>query len=195
MAEQRIICSFHDRLAEALALRHMKPIDLAKETDISRGAISQYINGKVKPKQDKIAKIANVLRVSPAWLMGYDVAIDDGSVQSTDDGKEWHPPLKDILSRRIREQVIRRRTFVRMDVSLNERELIENYRAIQAGRIRSSIFNLVEMLAFPDLAALPHNSELSDVELKEMIKRKRGELVDEPDDAHEDDRSMDDIDE
>ncbi|MBE6091918.1 MAG: helix-turn-helix domain-containing protein [Selenomonas ruminantium] len=183
MAEQRIIRSLHDRLAEALAMRHMKPIDLAKETDISRGAISQYVNGKVKPKQDKIAKMAAALRVSPTWLMGYDVAIDDtGESDANDKNTPIHDTHRERVVRRMRENAIRRRTTVTMEVSLDERELIDNLRSLPSSRIKYSIFDLVEMLAFPDLASLPLNSEISEVEVKEMIKKKRGELIDEPDD-------------
>lgn len=178
MADQRIIRSLHDRLVEALALRHMKPIDLAKVTDISRGAISQYVNGKVKPKQDKIAKMATALRVSPTWLMGYDVAIEDNS----DANRNNENTCEKQMARRWQEQHIRRRATITMDVSLSERELLENFRSIQSSRIKRSISELVEMLAFPDLASLPYNSELSDIEMKEMIKKKRGELVDESDD-------------
>ncbi len=190
MAEQRIIRSLHDRLAEALAMRHMKPIDLAKETDISRGAISQYVNGKVKPKQDKIAKMAAALRVSPTWLMGYDVAIDDtGESDANDKNTPIHDTHRERVARRMRENALRRRTTVTMEVSLDERELIDNLRSLPSSRIKYSIFDLVEMLAFPDLASLPLNSEISEVEVKEMIKKKRGELIDEPDDVP----SMDDM--
>jgi transcriptional regulator with XRE-family HTH domain len=161
----------------------MKPIDLAKETDISRGAISQYVNGKVKPKQDKIAKMAAALRVSPTWLMGYDVAIDDtGESDANDKNTSIHDTHRERAVRRMRENAIRRRTTVTMEVSLDERELIDNLRSLPSSRIKYSIFELVEMLAFPDLASLPLNSEISEVEVKEMIKKKRGELIDEPDD-------------
>jgi transcriptional regulator with XRE-family HTH domain len=194
MAEQRIVRSLHDRLAEALALRHMKPIDLAKETDITRGAISQYVNGKVKPKQDKIAKMATALRVSPTWLMGYDVAIDDNGESRIDEkNKPTQSARQERMTRQIRENFIRRRATVTLDVTLDEREVLENFRSIQSSRIKRNIKELVEMLAFPDLASLPFNSEISSVEMKEMIKRKRGELIDEPDD--DDDHDMEDVDE
>lgn len=64
------------RIEEALNARGMKQIDLARETDMGRGAISQYVSGKVTPKQDKIYLMAKALLVSPTWLMGYDVPMD-----------------------------------------------------------------------------------------------------------------------
>lgn len=68
-----------NRLNEALAIRRMRPVDLSKASNISRGALSQYLSGKVIPKQDKISILANALMVSPAWLMGYDVDMQDNS--------------------------------------------------------------------------------------------------------------------
>lgn len=61
------------RLKRALSLRNMKQIELVEKTQIGKSAISQYIAGKVVPKQDKIYLMAKALNVSEAWLMGHDV--------------------------------------------------------------------------------------------------------------------------
>ena len=60
------------RLREALSARNMLPIELSRLSGIGKSAISQYLSGKVTPKQDKIYRLAQVLRVSESWLMGYD---------------------------------------------------------------------------------------------------------------------------
>ena len=67
------------RIKEALDIRHMKQIELARATGLGRGAISQYVSDKVTPKQDKLYLMAKALLVSPTWLMGYDVPMDDES--------------------------------------------------------------------------------------------------------------------
>ena len=64
------------RLKKALELCNMKQIDLAEKTNIGRSAISQYLSGKVVPKQDKIYLLAQALNVNEGWLMGYDVPMD-----------------------------------------------------------------------------------------------------------------------
>ena len=46
--------------------------DLSTMTSIRASSISDWLNDKYSPKQDKIAIIAKALNVSPAWLMGYD---------------------------------------------------------------------------------------------------------------------------
>jgi transcriptional regulator with XRE-family HTH domain len=62
-----------NRLQEALELRGMMPVELAKKSGVTKGAISKYLKGTVKPKQNAIGAMAEALRVSPAWLLGYDL--------------------------------------------------------------------------------------------------------------------------
>ena len=72
---------FHNRLKEALEIREIKQIDLAERTNITRAQISEYIRGKCKPRQDKLHKLAIVLDVDPAWLMGYDVPMNSLKIE------------------------------------------------------------------------------------------------------------------
>ena len=62
-----------DRLREALNDAGMRPIELSERTGIPKSMISYYLNGKTKPKADRIYTISTVLGVSEAWLIGYDV--------------------------------------------------------------------------------------------------------------------------
>lgn len=62
-----------DRLREALNDAGMKPIDLSERTGIPKSMISYYLNGKTKPKADRIYTISVALNVSEAWLLGYSV--------------------------------------------------------------------------------------------------------------------------
>lgn len=68
------------RIREALEMRGMKQIDLARATGLGRGAISQYMSDKVTPKQDKLYIMAKALLVSPTWLMGYDVPMEQEEI-------------------------------------------------------------------------------------------------------------------
>ena len=67
------VADFKDRLNEALSLKNMKPVELAEKTKISESTISQYRSGYAKPREEKLALIADALDVSPTWLMGLDV--------------------------------------------------------------------------------------------------------------------------
>lgn len=62
-----------DRLALAISDAGMRPIDLAEKTGIPKSMISYYLNGKTKPKSDRLYILAKALNVSEAWLLGFDV--------------------------------------------------------------------------------------------------------------------------
>jgi transcriptional regulator with XRE-family HTH domain len=63
---------FIERLNLILQKRNLSQADLSKMTGIRSSSISDWLNGKYEPKQDKIAIIAEALNVSPVWLIGYD---------------------------------------------------------------------------------------------------------------------------
>ena len=65
-----------ERLKEALVIRDMKPIELVEKTGIPKSAISHYMSGYAKPKDDRIYLISKALDINEAWLMGYDVQME-----------------------------------------------------------------------------------------------------------------------
>lgn len=67
------IARLQDRLKEAIEAAGMRPIELSEKTGIPKSMLSYYINGKTKPKSDRLYIIAQALDVSEAWLLGYDV--------------------------------------------------------------------------------------------------------------------------
>ena len=70
---------FIERLNSILQKLNLSQADLSKMTGIRSSSISDWLNGKYEPKQDKISIIAEALNVSPVWLIGYD---DTASNQS-----------------------------------------------------------------------------------------------------------------
>lgn len=67
---------FRNRLEYALAIRGIKPVDLAKKAGLSEQLISQYRSGRSAPKREKLISISKALDVNPVWLMGYNVPMD-----------------------------------------------------------------------------------------------------------------------
>ena len=70
------------RLKEIMLERNLRQVDIlmaakpyCTQFDIKLGKndLSQYVNGKVEPKQEKLTILGLALGVSEAWLMGYDV--------------------------------------------------------------------------------------------------------------------------
>ena len=60
---------FQYRLLKAIADKRISASDLSRETGIDKSALSNYINGKYLPKQDKCYLLARALDVDPGWLM------------------------------------------------------------------------------------------------------------------------------
>ena len=71
------------RLKELLTARNLKQVDVLEKAlpycnkygvKLTKSDLSQYVSGKVIPKQDKLTILGLALNVSEAWLMGYDVS-------------------------------------------------------------------------------------------------------------------------
>ena len=73
------------RLKQLMAKRGLKQIDILNlaipfcqeySVKLGRNDLSQYVNGKVEPGQQKLSILGLALNVNEAWLMGYDVPIE-----------------------------------------------------------------------------------------------------------------------
>lgn len=90
---EKPIATTAQRLKEALEHRHMTAAELCRRTGISSASMSQYVKGKVSPKQDRIYIMAVHLRCRPAWLMGYDI---DSGFGSWLQGSKYYEKLRQI---------------------------------------------------------------------------------------------------
>ena len=66
-----------DRLNEALQMRKMTAAELAIKTGINKSSISRYLSGENIPRSLAIGKMAKALDVNPAWVLGYEVSMDN----------------------------------------------------------------------------------------------------------------------
>lgn len=71
-----------ERLKALMAERDLRQVDILKLAEpfckkfglkLGKNEISQYVSGKVEPRQDKLSLLGMALDVSEVWLMGYDV--------------------------------------------------------------------------------------------------------------------------
>lgn len=71
-----------DRLKQIMSERDMKQIDILNAckpycerygVKLAKNDLSQYISGKVQPRQDKLSILGLALNVNEVWLMGYNV--------------------------------------------------------------------------------------------------------------------------
>lgn len=82
-----------DRLQEALRIREKKAVDLVRDLDIPKSAVSQYLSGKSQNMDSKrLYAICKYLDISEPWLMGYDISMER-TFEKTND------TLTDVLKR------------------------------------------------------------------------------------------------
>lgn len=74
-----------ERLKYILKTRDIKQVDILNMAQpfcvqygvkLGKNDLSQYVNGKVEPGQEKLTVLGLALDVSETWLMGYNVPID-----------------------------------------------------------------------------------------------------------------------
>lgn len=59
-----------ERMKLTMREKQVTQAELSKRTGIRASSISDYLNNRYEPKQDKIYLIAEALQVDPAWLSG-----------------------------------------------------------------------------------------------------------------------------
>lgn len=93
--EGLIQAGFCERLNQAMKIRSLKQVDVLKAAKpycdkygikLTKSDLSQYVSGKVEPRQEKLTILSLALSVSEAWLMGYDVSMErKGGTKANDD--------------------------------------------------------------------------------------------------------------
>ena len=86
---------FSERLNQAMKIRSLKQVDVLEAAKpycdkygikLTKSDLSQYVSGKVEPRQEKLTILSLALSVSEAWLMGYDVGMErKGGTKANDD--------------------------------------------------------------------------------------------------------------
>ena len=76
------VSNFAERLIQALQIKKMSAAELSRKTGVAEGTISNYKKGVYEAKQDRVLEFSKALNVNPAWLMGYDVPIQDESAHT-----------------------------------------------------------------------------------------------------------------
>lgn len=72
---------FAERLQYSIERNGIYVTSLAKRLNMSPNTVFAYVRGEISPRLDVVLKLAEELRVSPAWLSGF-----DSVYQSTDTG-------------------------------------------------------------------------------------------------------------
>lgn len=104
--------SLKSRLCEAMTIRGKKAVDLTRDLQIPKSAVSQYLSGKSqKMDSERLYAIAKYLDVDEPWLLGFDVPM-----KSTTETKKEQPTGYDELSKK-------RKAFIDRVMQMSDEEL------------------------------------------------------------------------
>lgn len=89
--------STSERLKQIMNERSLRQVDILEAAKpfcekygvkLAKNDLSQYVSGKVEPRQEKLTILGLALNVSETWLMGYDVRRErDEKEQPADSGE------------------------------------------------------------------------------------------------------------
>ena len=104
--------SLKSRLSEAMTIRGKKAVDLTRDLQIPKSAVSQYLSGKSqKMDSERLYAIAKYLDVDEPWLLGFDVPM-----KSNTETKKEQPTKYDGLSKK-------RKAFIDKVMQMSDDEL------------------------------------------------------------------------
>ena len=99
-------CNTAERLKQIMEERNLRQIDIiekcrpfCKELGVKMGRsdFSQYLSGKIQPKQTKLAILSRALNVSEAWLMGFDVPMSSNGASTSETVDEREQVLLELF--------------------------------------------------------------------------------------------------
>ena len=85
------VATTSQRLNQIISVRNIRQIDIIESAKpfsekygvkLNKNDLSQYVNGKTEPGQEKLTILGLALNVNEAWLMGYDVPRERDSQQT-----------------------------------------------------------------------------------------------------------------
>lgn len=98
------VATTSQRLKQIISERHIRQIDIIEAAKpfsekygvkLNKNDLSQYVNGKTEPGQEKLSILGLTLNVNEAWLMGYDVPMERTS-NTSENLAEKYPQLQSL---------------------------------------------------------------------------------------------------
>lgn len=97
---------FKSRLQQALNEKRMTASELSRLCGVGKSDLSNYLNGKYLPKQDKVYLMAQALDVDPGWLItGVEQKREEGEAPLTSEARILAAGI-DKLPKEQREQAL-----------------------------------------------------------------------------------------
>ena len=97
-----LVSNFATRLNEAINIKHIKPAEIVRISEklyddgkinkpLTKPLLSNYLKGSYEAKQDNVYALSLILNIDEAWLMGYDVPMNE--IKKKDNDKLFLIPV------------------------------------------------------------------------------------------------------
>ena len=177
--------TFSRRLRLSMSKMHMNATELSNATGIGKSDISNYMNGKYLPKQDRIYLMATELHVNPAWLWGFlpdspeteteSPSFQQDTVPSEEEEPPETDPQHDEKVRKIRQALGQNIKTFRQLRGMTQYQLAET-----VGLAPSTIAMYETGSREPDMDTLEAISHAIKVRMMDLIPQGEEEQVQEP---------------
>lgn len=97
------------RLRKAMEAKNLTPQELSNKSGVSKGSISLYLSGKNEPRTRNAGKMAEVLGVTPMYLMGFDMDVvksDENQTKRTKSIKEINTIMNEVNDEQLKRLLL-----------------------------------------------------------------------------------------
>lgn len=147
------------RLKRIMDERNLKQVDIIDKCEpyckkynikLTKNYLSQYVSGKVEPKQKTLSILGMALNLNEAWLMGYDVPKERDSMPQSDES----PVLNAIYSSEFKDSDIAREFIMkkmadRITFELIDYTLLMEFKKLNAEGKNEAINRITELTFVP----------------------------------------------
>ena len=131
-----------DRLNQIMVEQGLKQVEILERckpycerfgVKLNKNDLSQYVSGKVVPKQDKLSILALALNVNEVWLMGYNVPAGRTELEEMEKQLSQGCEALEIIQKKYgKEAVEALRLFIQLD-SVDRGRIIGNMETLLEG--------------------------------------------------------------
>lgn len=148
------------RLKRIMEERNLKQVDIinkckpyCKEYNVklTKNYLSQYVSGKVEPKQNTLFILGKALNVSEPWLMGFDVPMERESMPQPEES----PILKSIMNSakykdsQIAEEFMMKKIADRIEFEPIDFQLLNEFKKLNIEGKKEAINRIKELTFVP----------------------------------------------
>ncbi len=148
------------RLKRIMEERNLKQVDIINKCEpyckkynvkLTKNYLSQYVSGKVEPKQNTLFILGKALNVSEPWLMGFDVPMERESVPQPEESPVMNAVLNSqYKDTQLTEDFIMKKMSDKINFELVDFELLKEFKKLNEKGKHEAISRIKELTFVPE---------------------------------------------